>query len=123
MFGIEKLAHDLTEIGYQPEKIKVNDLDFVVIDEFLVELGRFKGRNICLGIQATKDFPRSAASAIHVKASPQLFEKKDSIKNVRNIIDSPLGPDWRYWSHNFKWKENSSTRRLVNQIKGIFARA
>jgi hypothetical protein len=84
------------------------------------ELGRFKDRTIDLGIQATNDFPRTVAASIHVRANPQLLEKSDTVPNVRNIIDSPLGAEWRYWSHNFGWQGEKSARRLMNQIKGIF---
>ena len=39
---------------------------------------------------------------------------------VRNVIPSPLGPDWRYWSHNFGWTGERSTRELMAQVNRIF---
>jgi hypothetical protein len=80
-------------------------------------------RKIDLGIQAPPDFPRTVASAIHVRAQPQLFDAADSIPNVRNITTSVLGPEWRYWSHNFGWSEERSARRLISQVNRIFANA
>lgn len=121
MYGAERLHTDLKELGYDVELSTGNDGNrFVVIRRYEVELGRFAGRVIDLGIMATQDYPRSAASAIHVNAEPQLFEKTDSIPNVRNIQDSALGADWRYWSKNFSWEGERTTRRLISQINTIF---
>ena len=123
MYGPKRLTRDLEELGYVVEEKDVQKLKFVVIPEYEVEVGRFRGKIIDLAIQATNDFPRTTASSIHVKARPQLLEKSDSRQNIRNIIDSPLGAEWLYWSHNFNWSEEKTTRRLMNQIKGILANA
>ena len=124
MYGPERLLSDLSQLGYRVEEVAANGAIYAIIPSYEVEVGRFQGRIIDLGIPSTPDFPRTAAPSIHVRASPQLLEKTDSIQNVRNIIDSPLGPDWRYWSRNFGWNGvEKSTRRLMNQIKGIFANA
>jgi hypothetical protein len=41
-----------------------------------------------------------------------------------NIIASPLGPEWRYWSHNFNWggERERSAARLLFQVNAIFER-
>jgi hypothetical protein len=90
-----------------------------------VPLGRFAGRTIDLGIPATPDFPRTVGASIHVRCSPQLLEKTDSAPNIRNIIDSPLGAEWRYWSNNFAWQGEAerSAARLMSKINGVFERA
>jgi len=124
MYGPERLLKDLAELGYPAEKVTANGTIFAIISGYEIEIGRFQGRVIDLGIPSTPDFPRTAAPSIHIRANPQLLEKTDSIHNVRNIIDSPLGPEWRYWSRNFCWNgAEKSTRRLLNQIKGIFSNA
>jgi hypothetical protein len=124
MYGPERFLKDLFELGYRVESITASNITYAIIPGYEIELGKFQGRVIDLGIPSTPDFPRTAPSSIHIKATPQLFEKKDSTPNVRNIIDSPLGLEWRYWSHNLQWNNNEkSTRRLINQIKGIFANA
>ena len=52
------------------------------------------------------------------------FEKTDTLTNVRNIIDSSLGSEWRYWSKNFNWNQQQQTaRRLMAQIAGVFSNA
>jgi hypothetical protein len=123
MYGPERLFSDLVELGHWVERVKAKNIIYMVIPGYEIEVGRFQGRVIDLGIPSTPDFPRTAAPSIHIRANPQLLEKSDSLPNVRNIIDSPLGPEWRYWSRNFGWNGEKSTRRLMNQIKGIFANA
>ncbi len=123
MFGPQRLFADLREIGHVVLEIEAGAEQFAVIPEFVVPCGRFVARIIDLGLQATNDFPRTVASAIHVRADPQLFDYADTQPKVRNITKSALGPAWRYWSHNFNWKEERTARRLLSQINGIFAHA
>jgi hypothetical protein len=123
MYGPERLLRDLADLGYAVEQVIASEVIYAVIPKFEIEFGRFQGRIIDLGISSTPDFPRTVASSIHVRANPQLYEKHDSIQNVRNIIDSPLGPDWRYWSRNFGWTGEKTTQRLMAQIKGILENA
>lgn len=121
MFGPERLLSDVRNLGFEAEISKGRDNNsFVVIRGYEVLLGRFAGRIIDLGIMAPPDYPRSVASAIHIKANPQLLEKTDTVPNVRNITDSALGEEWRYWSKNFNWTGDHSTRRLISQINTIF---
>jgi hypothetical protein len=123
MYGPERLLKEVTELGHTGELRRAGDLDFVVISDYVVLIGRFQDRIIDLGLPATPDFPRSVGSSIHVCASPQLLESQN-IPNVMNIIASPLGPDWRYWSHNFNWNGECerSAARLLSQINAIFER-
>ena len=121
LYGPERLRADLEALGFEVELVTGDDRNtYAVIREFEVPLGRFAGRIIDLAITATADYPRSVAAAIHVRAQPQLFEKSDSLPNVRNITDSGLGPEWRYWSKNFGWNGERTTRCLISQINKIF---
>ena len=123
MYGAERLHSDLLELGFNAELVDGKEgSKYAVIHNYEVEMGRFAGRIIDLGIMATPDYPRSVASAIHVLTTPQLLEK-ESIPNVRNITDSNLGDEWRYWSHNFNWTTERNTRRLISQINTIFNNA
>lgn len=124
MYGPEKLREELTALGYAVEILIGGKTPFVIISGYEVPVGQFMGKQIDLGIPATPDFPRTVGSSIHVKAAPQLFDYTDSVPGKRNIVESPLGPEWRYWSHNFGWNgSEKSARFLMNQIKGIFAHA
>lgn len=124
MYGPERLIADLRALGYEVEPVTAPDgTPFAMIPGFTVPCGRFVGRTIDLALQATPDFPRSVASAIHVRAEPQLFDYGDTQPGVRNITKSALGPEWRYWSHNFGWQGEKSARRLMSQINTVFANA
>ena len=110
-------------LGYSVELVTVKDDSlFAVIHDYEIQLGQFAGRIIDLGIPATTNFPISAGSSIHIKASPQLFENQN-IPNVRNVTDSILGSEWRYWSKNFGWAGERSARRLMSQINEVFKNA
>ena len=124
MYGQERLQKELADLGYTVEMFNGGGSAFAVISGFDVPVGQFMGRTIELGIPVTPDFPRTVGASIHIKADPQLFDYKDSLSGRRNIIPSPLGSEWRYWSHDFGWQgAERSARLLMNQIKGIFANA
>jgi hypothetical protein len=124
MYGLPRLIEELGALGYQVQEVTASGGEkFAVISPFVVPGGRFARRTIDLGLQGTADFPRTVASAIHVRAAPQLYDTGDSLPNVRNIQPSVLGAEWRYWSHNFGWQGERSARRLLSQINGIFLHA
>lgn len=122
IYGPKRLLSDLLELGYEAKLVEGGENQFAIFP-YEVPLGRFAGRHIQLGVLAPPDFPRTVAAAIHVKSNPHLFDKTDSETNIRNIQDSPLGSEWRYWSHNFQWTEERTTRRLISQINTIFNNA
>ena len=122
--GPEKLMDELQDLGYKPKLVDAPDGNqYVVLAGYTVELGKFSGRVIDIGFLATADFPNSVASAIHIKSDPQLYETKDTLKGIRNITNSALGDEWRYWSINFNWQSGSSARRLLSQINTVFQNA
>ncbi len=124
MYGPNRLLEDLLALGHSASLVAAPDgSPFVVLSPFVVPCGRFAEREIALAVQATPDFPRTVASAIHVRANPQLFEFSDTVPHVRNITTSILGAEWRYWSHNFGWSEERTARRLTSQINRIFENA
>ena len=123
-FGPDRFTEELATLGYQPELIVASDKNkYAILREYVIPLGKFTGRIIDLGMLATSDFPISVTSALHVRAKPQLYEKSDTVPNVRNILDSVLGMEWRYWSINFNWEKGYSTRRLMSKINTVFQNA
>jgi hypothetical protein len=129
-YGPSRLIAELKQLGHVVELMTVrppgttDDMHFGVIRDYEVQLGRFATRVIDLGLPATPDFPRTVGSSIHVRAVPQLLEL-GNVPNIRNIVPSPLGEDWRYWSHNFVWNGETerSAARLLTQVNSIFDRA
>ncbi len=125
LFGIEKLIYDLTELGFSNVQ-HIRDLQsnsFALVEKFEVPIGRFAGRIVDLAIPAPNDYGRVVGSAIHLRSTPHLLEKRDSIPNVKNITDSSLGADWRYWSHRFEFNTNEPTKHLMLQINGVLRHA
>lgn len=124
MYGPECFIRDLTSLGYQPELIQGNDgQTYAILKEFEIPIGIFSGKVIDLALIALPDYPRRVHSSIHVRANPQLLDKKDTLAGVRNIIDSGLGIEWRYWSYAFKAVPEDTAKHLMSQINGVFKRA
>jgi hypothetical protein len=124
-YGPERLVIDLRALGYtQVELIAGSDSShYAIIPGYEIQLGRFAGRVIDLGIPATPNFPMSVGASIQVRSTPHLYDSTDNLLGVRNIQASPLGNEWRYWSKNFGWTEERSARRLMSQINEVFANA
>ena len=121
IFGPDRLRADLAAIGFHAERVSAQDgTPFVVIGGFEVPCGRFVGCVIDLGLQATADYPLTIASAIHVRSDPHLLDTSDTVPGRRNIIESALGPEWRYWSHNLGWSEPKTGRRLISKVNKVF---
>ncbi len=125
-YGPERLLAELIKLGYHVEKVTGSDGGiFVVLPSFEVPAGKFAGQIIGLGLYGTPDYPNSVHSSIHVKASPQLYEPTQNVPNVRNVQASALGSEWRYWSKNFNWPNETekTARRLMARITTIFEHA
>lgn len=120
-FGVDRLIEDLRGLGYAEVELALGSdgNPFAVLRGYTVPLGRFAGREIDLAVPAPPNYPQGVGAAIHVRATPQLLPD-GNVPGVRNVIASPLGPDWRYWSHNFGWSGERSTRELLGQINRIF---
>ena len=115
------MIEDFRVFGYiGVEKVVGGDGNpFVVLCGYKVFLGCFAGREIDLALPAPPDFPRGVNASIHVRATPQLLPD-GRVPDVRNVTASPLGAEWRYWSHNFGWSGERSTRELMAQVNRIF---
>ncbi|MGH7518852.1 MAG: hypothetical protein ACREOC_15535 [Gemmatimonadales bacterium] len=124
-YGPNRLVAELHALGHsRAAQVHAENQTFVVIPEYEVQVGRFQGRIVDLGLPAVPDFPKSVGASIHVRAEPQLLEYEHRPPQ-RNITKSALGTDWRYWSHNFNWagERERSAARLMHQVNTIFDRA
>lgn len=120
--AVQKFLDDLVA-GYAPElATDSNGQQFAIIRNYQIELGRFAGKLIDLGLPAQLDYPRMVGQSIHVKSDPILLEKSDSVAGIRNIIDSSLGGEWRYWSFRFTAHPEETAKQLMVQINGVFKR-
>lgn len=121
-YGPRQLAAELEAMGFKPELVAdAQNNSFIILHNYTVQLGKFAGKVIDLGIPAPGNYPQAVGASIHVRSEPQLYEK-GNIPNVRNVIDSSLGPKWHYWSRNFNWhaQRKKDARRLMSQIAGVF---
>lgn len=125
IFGIDRLVSDLRELGFSQAEsfLDPNSTPFGLIKDFEVGAGRFSGRRIDLAIPAPPEYGRLVGSAIHVRSTPHLLDKPDTLPGVRNITDSSLGSDWRYWSHQFVYYPEDTTKLLMLQVNGVFRHA
>lgn len=122
-YGEQRFIFELEQLGYTPElQSGTDNHKYVVLRNFEIAHGQFKGRVVDLAFMANSDFPRTVASSIHIKSSPHLYEIQN-IPNVRNVTNSSLGNEWRYWSNNFQWESEKNARRLMAQVNTIFERA
>ena len=121
-FGITRLIEDLHELGYnQTEPFSDGGGNaFALIKDFEVRASRFTGRKIDLAIPAPPDYGRLVGAAIHVRSTPPLLDTPDTVPGQKNITASALGPDWRYWSHQFTYYPEDTTMHLMLQINGVF---
>jgi len=114
--GINRLLADLKLLGYNPEAIKDSTgLAYAHITSFAIPTGRFEGRVIDLAIPAPDDFGRMVGSSMHIRSEPVLIDYQN-VPNIRNVIASNLGVDWRYWSFAFKFSPADPTQYLLAQI-------
>jgi hypothetical protein len=119
ILGIERLLADLRDLGYSTaERVEAGGMPYAVIPDFQIAGGSFDGRIIGLAIPAAADYPRGAPCSIHIKANPVLFAA--TIPNKVNILVSPLGGDWQYWSFRFILATQYPTTDLMAKINDIF---
>ncbi len=120
-FGITRMIGDLKALGFNKvEAVTASDgTPFAVLRGFEIKLGRFAGRAIDLALPAPPNFPQGVGAAIHVSTAPHLLPD-GSVAGHHNVIASPLGAEWRYWSHNFGWTGERTTRELLAQVNRIF---
>jgi hypothetical protein len=118
-FGIERLLADLKGLGYlSVQQMTAGGMHFAAIPDFEIEGGAFNGRVVGLAVPAANDYPRSFPCAMHIKAAPVLYAA--SIPGKVNILVSPLGGEWQYWSFRFLLSTKSPTTDLVAKINDIF---
>lgn len=78
--------------------------------EYEIKVGPFSGRLVSIAFQVDDSFPMNAPGGPHFK--PLLLPKTGGGGShpYGAIHDSPLGPEWEYWSRPFKdWNRTDKT--------------
>lgn len=125
IFGIDRLIADLRALGY-PDVETIQDPggnSYALLKSFEVSVGRFSGKIVDMAIPGPNDYGRVVGSAVHFRSIPHLLDKQDSVPQVKNITDSQLGSEWRYWSHRFEFYDEDPTKHLMLQINGVLRHA
>ena len=109
---MDKLAAELEKLGYRVD-LSYRPLGILVIPGFLIEVGRHAGKQVDVGIPA-QDYPFTPPACIHVR--PAL-----DYSGPNNIINSALGPEWRYWSRRLgDWSHDRSARHILAYVNRVF---
>src|SRR5262249_11852001 len=85
--GPSTLAEQLTKRGYQVERCG----DVVVVNDYVVQVGRFAGQTIKLAFETPADYEITPPGGFHT--SPHLVAPGNN-----GVHASPLGADFCYWS-------------------------
>jgi hypothetical protein len=81
---------------------------------YLVEVGSRTGEQVQLGLAIPGDWPLSPPPGPHV--NPRLGHPHGAVH------DSPLGPDWEYWSRPVpNWTLDRSLRAYLRHLRALFA--
>jgi len=107
---------ELKALGYEPTATKDN---FVVFD-YPIQVGRFAGQTIKLGLQVLDMNPPTGP-----QVSPRLLplhSQNDLPHPTGGVHTSPLGDEWEYWSRPYSnWNQtNRSARTYMAHITRLF---
>lgn len=110
----------LRALGYDIQGLANN---FVVF-EYVIPVGRFSGQVVKIAFQLDNAFPMNPpAGGPHFNT--QLLQKSGGggTHPYGAIHDSPLGPEWQYWSRPFMhWNKTDKTARTyMAHIRNLLA--
>ena len=116
--GIEVMVSQLKELGYSP---KTTETQFVIF-EFVVPLGRFRGMEIEIALQAPQ-FPLVPPSGPYIKPHLMPISGSGGQHPTGGIHrwNKPT-PDFQYWSRPFNNWNNSqkNMRDYIAFIRRLF---
>jgi hypothetical protein len=82
----------IRSLGHTVEVITGNDSQpYTVVRDFVISTGSLAGRVCDVAVHRPPGVPYVLPAAIHTR--PVLIPK-----GTRNTQDSPIGPEWQYWS-------------------------
>jgi hypothetical protein len=117
VFGKEAFSEGLAELGYAVEDRGDNRVAF----KYLVGAGRFKDREISVGIDVPADFNVTCPTGPHI--SPRLIPINPSGAGNDRATESPtFGPEWQYLSRPFLDQQegwNRTKRDVKSYIRHI----
>lgn len=99
----------LRDLGYAAEEQGENRVVFT----YVIPVGKFAGRELCLGFEIADDFPLHPPGGPHW--SQQLLEthpSNDLPHPKGGVHSSAFGSEWQYWSRPFPgWGATARTAK------------
>jgi len=97
--------------------------DFLSI-EYEISVGKFVGHRVWMALQVNDSFPMNSPPGPHFKPHLLPITGGGGTHPYGAIHNSPLGPDWQYWSRPFAKHWNTtdkSVKTYLAHIKNLFA--
>lgn len=117
MFGKEAFSEGLKQLGYDSEDRGDSRLAF----KYTIAAGRFKNREISVGIEVPSDFNVTCPSGPHI--SPRLVPiNPGGAGNDRSAESPSFGSEWQYLSRPFVEGQtgwNRTTRDVKAYLRHI----
>lgn len=107
--------NQLKTLGYDTQEFPQN----VIAIEYIVPVGKNKGKKALLGFPVGNDFPMNCPAGLHFKTSENGWKEP-----TQNVSNSPLGTGWRYWSRRFPdWnRTDKSVKTFMAHVRNILTR-
>jgi len=111
----------------QELKTLVNDVqempDGRVVFPYLVQTGKFAGKQLRIGFEIPQDFPAIPPSGPHI--SPHILPLQSGGSHPSGGIhaSSSFGPEWQYWSRPIKgvWDQTDrSVKVILAHLRHLF---
>lgn len=108
----EELEAHFQSLGWKTEHCLVGSQTFIIIRDYMIPTGNHIGRTCDVAIERTTTIPYVSPPAIHTR--PALVPL-----STLNTMQSPLGPDWQYWSRLVRVQP--TPQKIVAHIATIFS--
>ena len=96
----------LKELGHDVEILSDNRIAF----PFVPRVGKFRGKQISLGLVVNDDFPANCPGGPHLKPRLLPINSEGEHPDGRIHESGPFGVDWQYWSRPFpNWNESKKS--------------
>lgn len=124
LFGPDRLIKDLQEAGLSVSgPASSGGYDFVVVQNYSINKGRFSGEVIDIALQAPSDYPITAPSGLFVskKLIPAGLLNVHDWSHMTNSLPSA---DWLYWSRPLPanmWKQSQGGTLLKAHWNRVFS--
>lgn len=115
--GRDEFARQLRELRIEPE---LRDASRLVLP-YTVDVGRFAGTHVRVGVDVPEDFPRNPPGGPHV--SPRLIAERGATPGgAGGSHASPFGGEFEYWSRPYSgWgRDGYTVQAYLAHLRRLF---